>query len=402
MAALARRWGIALWLALAALPGLVGAAEPTLSQETYRQLTEIRRLMDQGASAQAVPRLQRLAEAKRGSAYEQAVILQHLGYARLDLKRETAAIEALQAALALGALPAEATQELRYLLAQLLIQQARYGAGLALLETWLGASAEPPLDAYLLAAHAALQSGQKARGAEHLARAIARATAPEAGWYELLAATYQELGRAAQAVTTLRQGLARYPGEGRLWQRLAAGYQLQGDEHRALAVLVLAYRQEQLPEAERTRLVYLYAQLGAPERAARLLRSWRDNGRVAATYDHLKLEADLWLLARERAAASVVLDLASRQADNGRIELLRGQIAYDAEDWGGARQAFERALARGGLADPATAQLLLGIAAHRQGDDRRARKALEQARRDARLAPQADYWLARLAPRQPD
>ena len=73
-----------------------------------------------------------------------------------------------------------------------------------------------------------------------------------------------------------------------------------------------------------------------------------------------------------------------------------GRALYELERWKAAVEALSTALKKKGLKQPEMAQLLLGIAAFRAGDDKRSRIALEQALNSRATQDQAQWWLSKL------
>ncbi len=65
-------------------------------------------------------------------------------------------------------------------------------------------------------------------------------------------------------------------------------------------------------------------------------------------------------------------------------------------DWNGAVKAVDNALQKGDIKQAGTAHLLLGIASHHTGDQKRSFHALERAQRYQDTKAQADWWIEKL------
>ena len=87
---------------------------------------------------------------------------------------------------------------------------------------------------------------------------------------------------------------------------------------------------------------------------------------------------------------------AAELSSDGTMHYRLGRALYDLERWKAAVEALATALKKKGLKQPEMAQLLLGIAAYRAGDDKLSRLALEQALRDQGTRDQAKWWLSKL------
>jgi hypothetical protein len=76
------------------------------------------------------------------------------------------------------------------------------------------------------------------------------------------------------------------------------------------------------------------------------------------------------------------------------------EVHLTRNDWPAAAAAAERALARGGLEDPAEAELVLGIALYNQNELEPARAAFERAARSPEQRKYARSYLQAIAARQ--
>lgn len=72
------------------------------------------------------------------------------------------------------------------------------------------------------------------------------------------------------------------------------------------------------------------------------------------------------------------------------------QLLFELRDWNGAVKAVDNALQKGDIQQAGTAHLLLGIASHHTGDEKRCFQALERAQRYQDTKAQADWWIEKL------
>ncbi|BDZ74421.1 hypothetical protein GCM10025856_21400 [Methylophaga marina] len=124
--------------------GTVSAAETKdeqflLSEDTYKALNQAQELMEKESYPQAQQQLNNLLDKVEKGSYEQAVVLQTLGFLYSSLEQYKKATDTFQRALDLDALPKDVTHTLRYNLAQLLIADGQYKKGIPLMEEWLSA-----------------------------------------------------------------------------------------------------------------------------------------------------------------------------------------------------------------------------------------------------------------------
>ena len=148
-------------------------------------------------------------------------------------------------------------------------------------------------------------------------------------------------------------------------------------------------------ETDFRQIVSLWGFVDAPEKGARMLSDFIDDGLVEPDPDTLKQLGNLWLMARERDNAIDVLTEAAAVAPDGRTYELLGGIHFDNEDWDLAYAAYQDAIREGELEDPLRVSLLAGICAYRADRIDDARPALEAAAEsdDEELRNQAEQFL---------
>jgi len=166
-------------------------------------------------------------------------------------------------------------------------------------EKWLSTEARAKPQAHVLAAHAYYSIKRYSRAATHLQQALAKSDKPEASWFKFLSQIYLIQRRFVDLKRLLYDAIRVYPGDRVFWQTLANLHLERQQEDKALAVLMLAYRQGVLDEKDLPYVAQLHIHMGAPEKAARLLELWGEEGKLAISYDHLTQQARGWLLARE-------------------------------------------------------------------------------------------------------
>ncbi len=110
----------------------------------------------------------------------------------------------------------------------------------------------------------------------------------------------------------------------------------------------------------------------------------------------------------EMTRAKRTLDAAKRKADAERVALPKaagalaaaktgdemekvGELYFSAGDYANASAALQKAVAKGGLTDADSAEMLLGIALKRKGDKAGAQKAFD-AIKDPKFAEIAKLW----------
>ncbi len=368
-----------------------------MSPQLHLQAEEINQLMQDGNNQQAIERLAALRGRSNLNNYEKAVLTQMLGYAYIGVSKYADAAKAFEETLAFDVLPVEATASITTALIQMHMETKEYDKARQRIEQVLAGDTPADPDFLAVAAYVYFELKQYGQAEKHLLQAISSVTEPKENWYQILLAVYRAQSAWPKAEAVLREVLSRFPDNGTYWQYMSYVLFEQDKEHEALASLMLAYRLNLIKSEELERISGMYANIGVPEKAARLLDEWMRKGELETTTERLSLTGRLWLVARERSKAITVLVRAAEQMTEGEIDLMLGKLYYEDENWEPAVQHFQAALSKGKLkGSPAEAQLLLGICAYHAERTDTAITALEAARQDKQYGNHARYWLTRI------
>jgi tetratricopeptide (TPR) repeat protein len=373
---------------------LTAAAGQSLSPSTYQQLSEIHKLIDQQAYDAALSALRDLLRDVQQRPYEEAVVLQTLGYVQVSREAYPAAIRALEQSLALQQLPDDTQQRLRYDLAQLYVAEDQAGKAAQILETWFQQADQPPAEAYVLLGHAYAQQQQYRKAIPPLVKAIALADKPHADWYEALLAMHYELQSYPDCVPLLENMIRLFPQRHRYWQQLAGVQLALKDYDAALTTLELAYRDGALKkEQQLIQLVQLYLYTGIPYKAARLLEDQLRTGGIKNNARHRELLARAWSSARQRIQAMQALENAISAESTPELRLRLAQWYFEDERWQAAASILEPLVHDKTTGSTGQAWLLLGIARFEQNDRVAAREAFLNAAQSSDTGTSAQQWL---------
>jgi len=263
---------------------------------------------------------------------EQALVQQRLGYLAIEREDYSAAIRWLQQGLANDLLNAEAAQQDRRNLAQLLVQQGRYQEAVRLLEAEAVGNLPPDTRRMLVQAYRELKQYRKAIP---LAEQIVRANpGAEDVWYQLLAGMNYELRRYREAVNWLQVLVRRAPNDSEGWRQLASMQSMAGQQADAAATLRLAYEAGVgLRASDLKNLVALHAQAGAPWQAARLLDALIKQKLLPSDREHQLRLAQLWQASRDRDQALRAWQQLAQQSGDAGHWLQVAYLQYQQSDW---------------------------------------------------------------------
>lgn len=379
------------------LAGQVIAAERSVSEYVYKELTRLHELMEDGQYQRALKRLEKLRPAKTNR-YEQALVEQTYGHLHAAMQDYGLAIDAFKKCLALSALPQTARKNTLYNLAQLQLASDDVTQAIVTLEQWFKLEKQAPPQAHALAGAAYAQATQYAEAIKHLQQAIATGSEAPETWYRQLLSVYYDADRYQSAARLLQQMTQQFPDNKEYWLQLSSAYRRLQDDARSLAVLELAYQQGLLSsERELTELVRYYLYMGMPFQAGKQLDKALGEGAVSSTSAHWRLLSDIWLQARETQFAISAMQRAAALAQDAESYLRLAQLASHAEDWSLVIVAVDQAFQTGGVADTGQGLLLKGMAHYHRGDYEAARTVFGQALTNKSVQAEAKNWLDHMA-----
>jgi len=379
----------ALALAVCLAAGAALAANPA----SMRRLNEAIELLNAGKLAEAREVVAKLEGAALGP-YERSRVEQvtasieyaqgNLGAARTHLERARDS----------GGLNDAELAAVQFQIAQLYVADEKWRDGIAALEAWFAKAEEPGPAAYYLLAVAHFQLGESERALAPAQRAVELADPPNAAWLELLIALRLQREEWAQAVPLLERLLSLAPDRKSAWLQLSAAHAARGDRAGAVAPLAIARRAGLLRDSsELRRLAELAFAAGMPARGAAVLREALAANQLEHDPATERALGNAYLAARDYERALAPLERAAELAEGGDDFARLAELHAQRDEWPAASRALRQALAKGKLARPGQAELLLGVASYNQGELTAAGQAFARAQADPAVRDQAERWL---------
>lgn len=364
-----------------------------LTEKTYKILAVSQQLMVEEKYSEAEKKLSVLFKQTKSGSYDQAVVLQTMGYLYSSQEQYDKAIKPFEQALNSGALPEKVADDLRYNLAQLLLAVEKYQQGIELLETWLISEPSPPSSARVLIASAYYQLKNYKQVIKHISIAIEGDKSAKEAWYQLLLFAHLELKQYKSAISVLETLITRYPHQEMYWTQLAALYMQQDKEFRAVATRGLAHKLDLTDSKILISLADMYRYLHIPYKSAQLLNKAIDHGTIEANFDNLEKLADSWIAAKEAEKAAAVLERVALLDNSGESDLKRGRVLMGLEQWKNAVIPLTISLDKLKDEQLGTASLLLGMAQFHLGDFEQADIYFSRAITFKQERNQAEQWL---------
>jgi len=381
----------------AATNGLADTATP--SRSTYAKLIDVQELWSKDQYDEAFAELEELANKTRDKEpLDYAVAEQYIAHTAILADRYELARPALEKALAQQGLPKEFAAGLKLDYGQIVLGDEEYELARKMLEGWYAdTDAEKQPSQLFALAYANYMTEHLPRAEELLESALANSKTVNNTWYRVYYQVLFDQKKYDKAESVVYGLVSREPANETYWQLLVNHYLHLEDDRRALAAMAIARIQGLMNTTDdMKRIATLYSVVEIPEKAARLLQGWVEEGSLKADAKTLRRIGDLWLLARDRDQAKVYLGKAAAAAPDGKTYELLASIDFEDEDWRSAYSNFMQALDAGGLDDKEYAYLLAGISAMRAGMDSQARAALEKAKASKTFREQALAMLRKL------
>jgi tetratricopeptide (TPR) repeat protein len=338
---------------------------------------------------------------KRLNPYERSLVYKYQGYNAYGKEQVSTAIEFLRKVLAEKGpdgnpiLPKQDASDLLFQISQMQMGAENYEDAIATLKEWFATAENPGAVSYFTLAIAYYQMKDMDNALEPAKKAIELAENPQQGWLQLVLAIYLNKEDYAAATPVLAQLLSRYPDVGKAyWLQLATLYGVQKDIPRALAVMQIAHRKKLLDEDTNVRrLASLLQSEDIPIRSVHVLEQGFAQKVLKEDEQAYELLGNSWILARESDNAEKPLEKAAELSTKGALYVRLGQVRLLKENYDGAASALKNALAKGGLDDPGSAEMLLGITYFNAGKLGEAKNWFTKSKRSEKARPVSEQWL---------
>ncbi|WP_240615614.1 tetratricopeptide repeat protein [Alteromonas facilis] len=345
---------------------------PALRSRVYDQLSRAQSLADEGNVNGAIEVLDEV-ESKSSSmnSYELAMLYNFYGFIYYNAEDYDKAIESFESVVAQTPIPETFEQTTLFSLAQLHLMRGNYAESITALERWESlAKGEIPPKNLVIKAQAYYQNKQYAEAERYITKAIqdheAEGMIPDEGWLILQRAVFYEL-KQPEKVKDVLVKMVRLFDEPKYWVQLAAMYGELEREQEQYALMEAAYQQGYVTSASDTfNMAQLYYFHQAPYKCARLMEQALASGVLERNLRNLKFLSQCWSQAKENEKAVPVMQAAAELSEDGDLDAQLGQIYLNMEQWDNAVAASQKAIEKGGLSNPGTVHLVLGMAYYNQ------------------------------------
>jgi len=368
-----------------------------VSKEVYDKIQKAQEMVDEKNYQGALRALNALYNPDKLTEYEQANVLNYLGFVYYNMEDLQNAIRTYVKMLAIPALEPQMAKQTTYTLAQLYTMEEVYDKALSTLDKWFVMETNPPPEAFVLKAQNLYQVQRYKEmivPIENAMRVAKERDKPiKEDWYVLLnfAHFQDENYRGVRDIQKIL--LANWPKK-RYWMSLAGAFTELGEEQKLIYAFDALHLQGLLEkEGELVTMAQLYMQAEVPYKAASLLEKEMESGRVKKSGKNYRLLSQAWQLAMEDEKAIPALTEAARLSDDGELNVRLGNAFLNTGDYGECVKSVREGLRKGGLKMPDNAHISLGMCLYNQRKYNEAIKAFREARKVERSQRTANQWI---------
>jgi len=318
------------------------------SSAAGEKVNEALTLANGGQTQAAIGILQSTISQPDLNAYERSTIYQMLGQYSYELDRAVEAQQNFENAINAGGLLPNETDNIKVVIAQLMIGNGQYREGAQRLENFLNSGGQQK-DSYVeLLVNAWVQEADYRRALPWAEKWFAAANPKERRHFDLLNFLFNELGMQGRQADIVKEMIGRWPEDKNLWNAWASMLSNGGREQEAFEVTKMLYLGGALnEESDLVKVVDYYSFYDMPYQAAEILERELSANRISRTPTRLKQLSTLFRAAREYKRAIPIIEEAARQSGDKDLYAALGEALYNEGSCNESEKAFNEAINRG-------------------------------------------------------
>jgi tetratricopeptide (TPR) repeat protein len=369
-----------------------------VSKEVYDKIQKAQEQVDAKDYQGALRALNSLYDPDKLTEYEQANVLNYIGFVYYNMEDVPNAIKTYEKMVAIPSLEPQLAKQTTYTLAQLYTMEENYEKALQTLDRWFGLETNPAPEAYILKAQNLYQVQRYKDMVEPIENAMRVAREREKpvkeDWYVLLNFAYFQEENYSKVRDIQKILLGNWPKK-RYWFSLAGAYTELGEDNNLIASYGAAHDQGMLEkESELVTMAQLYMQAEVPYKAATLIEKEMESGRVSKNAKNYRLLSQAWMLSMEDERAVPALKEAARMSDDGELDVRLGNTYLNLGNYDECITAVQSGLRKGGLKNPDNAQISLGMCLYNKRRYQDAIDAFRAAGKTERSRKVSQQWIS--------
>ena len=368
-----------------------------VSKEVYDKIAKAQEQVDAKDYQGALRALNNLYNPDKLTEYEQANVLNYIGFIYYNMEDIPNAIRTYEKMIAIPSLEPQMGKQTTYTLAQLYTMEENYQKALSTLDKWFLLEPNPAPDPFILKAQNLYQLSRYKDMIEPIENAMRiareRDKPVKEDWYVLLNFAYFQ-DENYKMVRDIQKILLETWPKKRYWFSLAGAYTELGEDNNLIAAYGSAHDQGMLEkESELVTMAQLYMQAEVPYKAATLLEAEMGAGRVPKNAKNYRLLSQAWMLSQEDERAIPALKEAARLSDDGELDVRLGNTYLNLGQYDECISAVRNGLRKGGLKSPDNAQISLGMCLYNKRQYNDAISAFQAASKTARSRKISQQWI---------
>ncbi len=257
-----------------------------VSKAVYERITKAQEMVDAKDYSGALRSLNSLYNPDKLTEYEQANVLNYIGFIHYNMDNMREAIATYRKLLAIPSLEAQMAKQTTFTMSQLLTVEERYAEALTTLDRWFVMETNPAPEPFILKAQIHYNLNQYKEMVQPIENAMQvardRNKPVKENWYGLLNFAYFQQEDYIKVRDIQKILLQSWPKK-RYWKSLAGAYVELGEDDKLIYAYDAAYTQGMLEKGtEFVTMAQLYLQAEVPYKAAMLLQEKMDIGVVLA------------------------------------------------------------------------------------------------------------------------
>lgn len=368
-----------------------------VSKDVYESIQKAQELVDAKDYNGALRIIQRLYDPEELTEYEQANVLNYLGFIYYNMDDIPNALNTYQKMIRVPNLEPQLLKQTTYTVAQLYTMEEQYSNALKALNDWFGMEENPAPEPFILKAQNLyqLQRYQEMIEPVESAMRVARERNNEVkeDWYALLNFAYFQMENYAKVRDIQKILLNNWPKK-RYWFSLAGAFTELGEDRNLVNAYYASFMQGMLEkDSEFVTMAQLFLQREVPYKAAELLDKEMNDGRVAKNAKNYRLLAQALQLAMEDERAIPALKAAAELTEDGELDVRLGNTYLNIGDHAECAKSVRTGLRKGGLKNPDNAYISLGMCLYNMKQYADAKTAFREAAKTSRSRRVAGQWI---------
>jgi tetratricopeptide (TPR) repeat protein len=368
-----------------------------VSKEVYDSIQEAQEKVDAKDYQGALRLLNNLYNPDKLTEYEQANVLNYIGFVYYNMDDIQNALRTYERMVAIPSLEPQLAKQTTFTLAQLYTMEEQYGKALTTLDRWFTMETNPAPEPFILKAQNLYQLQRYREMIEPIENAMEVARTREVpvkeDWYVLLNFAYFQQEDYRMVRDIQKTLLQNWPKK-RYWFSLAGAYTELGEDNNLINAYASANDQGLLEkEGELVTMAQLYLQREVPYKAAALLEKEMQAGRVAKDAKNYRLLSQAWMLSMEDEKAIPALKEAARLSNDGELDVRLGNAYLNISEYDECAKAVRNGLNKGGLKSPDNAYISLGMCQYNMRQYRQAIESFQAAAKTDRSRRVSNQWI---------